>query len=275
MNNPEIKAVVIATRHKSHAALAAEALQAGKVVFVEKPLAISPEGLSLVEAAANQTGNKRLQVGFNRRFSSIIRDLAAFFRGVRPLQMIYRVHAGALDAQAWQRDVEEGGRFIGEAGHFLDVFAFLTCSSPVHVSGSSLRPVSCSDDDVDNISCVIAYADGSTGTLIYGTQGDPRIGKEYLEVHGGGQTAIVSNFTKLELICLGARKPMVTRYNGDKGQAEQMKAFAESIVSGGPLPVSYAEIVQTTRLTLLAAEATRFGRCIDVKRSSVSPESSA
>ena len=128
------------------------------------------------------------------------------------------------------------------------------------MSGSSLRPVSCSDDDVDNISCVIAYADGSTGTLIYGTQGDPKIGKEYLEVHGGGQTAIVSNFTKLELICLGARKPMVTRYNGDKGQAEQMKAFAESIVSGGPLPVSYAEIVQTTRLTLLAGQATRFGR---------------
>jgi predicted dehydrogenase/threonine dehydrogenase-like Zn-dependent dehydrogenase len=274
MNNPEIKAVVIATRHKSHAALAAEALQAGKFVFVEKPLAISPEGLSLVEAASNQTGNQRLQVGFNRRFSSIIRDLAAFFRGVRPLQMIYRIHAGALDAQAWQRDVEEGGRFIGEAGHFLDVFAFLTRSSPVHVSGSSLKPVGCNDDDVDNISCVIAYADGSTGTLIYGTQGDPRIGKEYLEVHGGGQTAIMSNFTKLEQFRPGDRKPTLIRYNGGKGQAEQMKAFADSVASGGPLPVSYAEILQTTRLTLLAAEAARFGRCIDFNPPSISPSPS-
>jgi predicted dehydrogenase len=261
MSDPTIRAVVIATRHRSHAALAAEALRAGKAVFVEKPLAVDAKGLELIEATARQTGNTRLQVGFNRRFSPIITDIAKLFSGSGPFQLIYRIHAGALDPTAWQRDPAEGGRFIGEAGHFLDVFAFLTGSTPIRVSGSSLNPVNRNDDDADSIACVITYADGSTGTLAYVTQGGSSIGKEYLEVHGGQQSAIMSNFTQLEHYGPGMRRPLKRRYGGEKGQAEQMRAFADALVSDGPLPVSFDEIMHTTRL---AVEAARTGGCIDL-----------
>jgi predicted dehydrogenase len=264
MADPEIDTVVIATRHRSHASLAAEALRAGKAVFVEKPLAIDAAGLELVSTAAMEAGNTRLQVGFNRRFSPIIRDIARLFDGIRPLQMIYRVQAGALEPQAWQRDASEGGRFIGESGHFLDVFAFLTGSSPIRVSGASLDPTGRSDDDVDNLACVISYADGSIGTLVYSTQGGPGMGKEYLEVHGGGQSATMANFTRLERYGPGTRTAARGRYNGDKGQAAQMKAFTDRIVSGDQLPVSWDEVLETTRLTLLAAEAARTGQCLDL-----------
>jgi predicted dehydrogenase/threonine dehydrogenase-like Zn-dependent dehydrogenase len=264
MNNPEIDAVVVATRHRSHAHLTAEALRAGKAVFVEKPLAIDAVGLAFVTDAVNETGNTRLHVGFNRRFSPIIREIVLAFKDIRPLQMIYRVHAGALAAQAWQRDAAEGGRFIGEAGHFMDVFAFITGSSPVRVSGATLNPTGRNDDDIDNVACVVAYADGSVGTLVYVTQGGPKIGKEYLEVHGGGQSVVMSNFARLEYYGPGMKSYAKGGYKGDKGQAAQMRAFTDAVVSGGSLPIPYTEIVETTRLTLLAREATRTGQCLDL-----------
>ena len=124
--DPDIAGIVIATRHSSHAALAADALRAGKAVFVEKPLAIDADGLALVDAAIKQSGNTRLMVGFNRRFAPIIRDMASAMAGKGPLTMLYRVQAGALPGDAWQR-AECRRRPLHRRGG-----AFLRCVSTVY-----------------------------------------------------------------------------------------------------------------------------------------------
>lgn len=257
--DPAVAGVVIATRHASHAALVAEGLQAGKAVFVEKPLAVDEDGLALIDAAVTASAAPRLMVGFNRRFSPAIRDIMGVFAGKAPLTMLYRVHAGALPADAWQRAGSEGGRFVGEAGHFLDVFQALTGSEPTWVSGGRLASAPGAPDDGDNISVVIGYADGSVGNLIYVTQGGAGLEKEYLEVHGAGQSAVMRNFTSVETFGADGRSRR-QRYSGDKGQAAQMRCFIDMIERGSIPPVAYETLANTTRLTWCARDAALDGQ---------------
>ncbi len=258
-HDPDIAGVVIATRHASHAGLVAEALRAGKAVFVEKPLAVDADGLALVNAAVAATAAPRLMVGFNRRFSPAIREIMSSFAGKAPLTMLYRVQAGALPADAWQRAGSEGGRFIGEAGHFFDVFQALTGSEPAWVVGGRLAAAVEAPDDGDNISVVVGYADGSVGSLIYLTQGGAGLEKEYLEVHGAGQSAVMRNFTSVEIFGADGRVRK-QRHGGDKGQAAQMRCFVDMIEKGAPAPVIYETLARTTRLTWCALKAARDGQ---------------
>lgn len=259
LDDPTIDAVLIATRHATHPPLVAGALTAGKVVFVEKPLAIDHAGLAMVEEAVRTApGGARLLVGFNRRFSPCVQAVkAAFTEGAGPLSLLFRVHAGALDATAWQRSAEEGGRFVGEAGHFFDVFAYLTGSSPVAVTASRLRPQAGDGrfgDEADNLSVVVEYADGSTATLIYLTQGGSRTPKERMEVFGQGRTVTMDNFETVT-VHAGDARAKTRRIGGGKGQTAQMAAFVAACRDGTPMPIPIGSVLATTRLTLAAVES--------------------
>lgn len=255
LHDPDIRGVLIATRHRTHAKFAAEALRVGKTVFVEKPLAIDLDGVAEVEAAIRKSGNARLMVGFNRRFAPAISEIAAHFSGKGPLTMLYRVRADALPDDAWQRSRAEGGQFAGEAGHFFDVFQFLTASAPVTVSAARLAPAAGMAEDHDNLTVTVSYADGSTGTLIYATQGGAQVGKEYLEVHGAGLSAVLHNFASLQLFGPGQRAVKRNGLGGDKGQRAQMRRFVDLIEKSDAPPTPLEALLDTTRLTLLAVEA--------------------
>lgn len=261
---PDIQAVLIATRHASHAALVDEALRSGKAVFVEKPLAIDLEGLERVRRAIVESGNERLQVGFNRRFAPAIRavaDALATHRGA--LSMHYRVHAGPLEAGSWYADGAEGTRFAGEAGHFFDVFAVLAGARPVSVHAAALRPASPTADDLENRTVTVTYDNGSVGCLQYLTQGSPRVPKERLEVFGGGRTVELDNFERLT-VCEGNRRS-VRRWSAiDKGQAAEMKAFIDAVASGGSMPVSVQSLIDTTLITLAAGESLRRAAVVEL-----------
>ncbi|MEO6454219.1 MAG: bi-domain-containing oxidoreductase, partial [Ginsengibacter sp.] len=126
LTRQDIDAVIIATRHKAHASMTVNVLKHGKAVFVEKPLAIDIEGLEKIRETIIETGNDRIQVGFNRRFSPmVIKMKKNLSQIIQPLIITYRVHAGQMDANSWYLDTDEGSRFIGEAGHFIDVISFL------------------------------------------------------------------------------------------------------------------------------------------------------
>jgi len=259
----DIDAVLIATRHSSHAALVAAALRTGRPVFVEKPLAIDRGGLETVRCALVESGNDRLQVGFNRRFSLLVRETAEVFRSrSAPLFMSYRVHAGQLEAASWYLDPAEGTRFAGEGGHFIDVFAFLTGARPVTVGARALRPARASEDDRDNVAVTIGYDDGSVGSLLYLTHGGTRVPKEELEVFGGGKTARLHNFAELEIYEGDGRRTRRARM--DKGQRGEMEAFADAVRSGGPLPVAVDSLFDTTLATLAVDESLRTGSPVDL-----------
>ena len=266
LKDEAVDAVVITTRHASHPKFVSECLQADKAVFVEKPLAVDMAGLEQVQDTVNETGNHRLLVGFNRRYSPIMQQTKQILSKNEhvPLVMHYRVHAGQLPADNWTQDKAEGGRFIGEAGHFLDVFAYLTGSAPVNVSGAALRAEDSLESDEDNIAITVTYADGSVATLHYLTHGGDAVPKERLEVFGGNRSLVMDNFETLTVYD-GNKKAKTTRgFGNNKGQKQQMEAFVQAVLDDEPMPISLTSLYETTQLTIAALEASKQNQTIQL-----------
>jgi len=263
LNAADIDAVIIATRHATHAAMTAEGLRAGKSVFVEKPLAISLADVQLVRRTLVDTGNHRLMVGFNRRFSPYMRIACELFRkGGDPLVMHYRVHAGQVDSGSWYSDISEGSRFVGEAGHFFDAFTFLTGSRPVSILARCLRPGNMRQDDLENVAAVVTYEDGSVGNLLYLTQGAESMPKEHLEIFGAGQTVLLDNFKSLTIFEGGKRRTLKAGVlkEPDKGHGEEMRAFVSAVKLGLEMPIPVEALLDTTMLTLATIESLKTGQ---------------
>ena len=259
-----IDTVLIATRHETHASMTAEALCAGKVTYVEKPLAIDLEGLELIHKAVSECDG-RLMVGFNRRFSPLVQEMARRFKKTTlPLAMNFRVHAGQTEEGSWYLDsLAHGTRFVGEAGHFLDVFSYLTGARPVNVVARSLRPANITPDDLENMVVTIQYDDGSVGNLSYLTQGAPKVPKEFLEVFGGSKTIQLNNFKYLDIF-EGHHNSKFKSGSLDKGQHEEMRQFIEAAKSGTEMPISLTSLFDTTAVTLAAMESLRSGQTVEL-----------
>jgi predicted dehydrogenase/threonine dehydrogenase-like Zn-dependent dehydrogenase len=251
----EVNTVLIATRHDTHARFAAEAVRAGKAVYVEKPLAISEEGLrEVAEAVAASEG--RVMVGFNRRFSELAEQLKRAFasEGGRrePLAVTYRVNAGEVPKESWIQGEEGGGRVVGEVCHFVDFLQFLTDSDPVEVFAYA------SEAGSDTLSVVVKFADGSIGNINYFATGDRSFPKERIEVYGGGRVAVLDDFRTLE-VWAGGRRKVTKRLAPDKGFDRELAAFAAAVQAGGEMPISWPSLLVTTLTTLRIEDALRHG----------------
>ncbi|MEX0429548.1 Gfo/Idh/MocA family protein, partial [Nocardioides sp. DS6] len=239
--DPEVDAVFVVTRHHSHAAFVRRALEAGKAVFVEKPLALSDEEVDGILATVAETGNDRLMVGFNRRFAPLVQRLDAGL-GDGPRQVRYLVNAGALGKDSWYLDTtREGSRWAGEGGHFVDTVAALVGADPTAVTSIAHG---------EDRHVTLEYADGSVGQVSYLTSGSRRFPKETLDVTGAGRNARLDDFTKVT-VWQGRDKDAHRSLRGqDKGQRAMLEAFLDAVRSGAPMPIPLDSLVATTRATL-------------------------
>ncbi len=248
LEDPSIDAVFIVTRHSAHADLTCRALEAGKAVFVEKPLALTPEELDRILATVDATGNDRVMVGFNRRFAPLLVAMREKFgRSSEPTIARYLVNAGRLASDSWYRDAQlEGSRFVGEGGHFVDTMSWWIGSDPVEVMAMA-------GGGPDEEQVTLRYGDGSLATITYLTNAHRRFPKETFEASSGGRTARLDNFRRAT-VWSGSRT-RVRRQLGspDKGQRAEIKAFLDSVRTGGPMPISLDSLTATTRTTFAAA----------------------
>ncbi|MFF8196360.1 bi-domain-containing oxidoreductase [Streptomyces bobili] len=245
LGDESIDAVFVVTRHSSHAELTRRALLAGKSVFVEKPLALTEDELAGVLAAVEESGNDRLQVGFNRRFAPLLQEARKQF-GARtgPASLRYLVNAGRLQHGSWYlRQGTEGSRFAGEGGHFIDTASWLLEADPV-----SVYAVATSGNE--DLQVVLRYPDGSTATISYVTTGAPGFPKETLDVLADGKVLRLDDFVRASVH--GPRKWVSSRLPKarDKGQSAELAAFVKAVRTGGPMPVPLASLVATTAATL-------------------------
>lgn len=255
--DPQINTVTVATRHDSHARFVAQALKAGKNVFVEKPLAIDRESLADVEAAyaeAHRDGaGPQLMVGFNRRFAPQVRKIKELLEGVRePKAFIMTMNAGAIPGEHWTQDAEiGGGRIIGEACHLIDLMRFLAGSQIVSVQGRRMGDAPGIDIAEDKAAITLGFADGSFGTIFYLANGAADFPKERIEVFSAGRTLQLDNFRKLRGFNWPGFRQM-NLLNQDKGQKAGAAAFLKAIEVGVPaIPVD--EIFEVARITIDAA----------------------
>jgi predicted dehydrogenase len=244
----DINAVLIGTRHDSHARLVIQALEAGKHVFVEKPLCLTEEELEAILAAYRRAAHLQLAVGFNRRYSAhAARARSAFTAAHAPLLMSYRVNAGRLDAGHWAQDPHAGGgRLIGEGCHFIDFMQYVTGAVVSSVQAAAARS--------DEVLVTLDFADGSLGTLLYSAGGDRALPKERFEALGDGRAVLVDDFRTTEVYRDG-RRTRLRSARQDKGFREEVGAFCDAVADGAPNSLSLAEIEAVTRACCLAARS--------------------
>jgi len=266
LHDPDINTVAILTRHHLHAAQVVAALQAGKHVFCEKPLALTGEQLAMIGAQLEAGSGGLLMVGFNRRFAPLavrLRDFIALRQ--EPLAAHYRVNAGYIPPNHWVHDPEQGGgRIIGEVCHFVDLLTFLVGAPPTEVIARALPDGGCYRQD--NVMLTFTFADGSLGTVTYLANGDKAFPKERVEVFAAGRVAVLDDFRSLEMVQDGRRQVVRSRLRQDKGHRAEWEAFAAAIVAGGPPPIPYVQLFGVMQATLAAVEALRQNRPILVKR---------
>lgn len=256
--SPEVDAVVIATRHDSHAPLAAAAIRAGKAVFCEKPLATTWEGLEDV-ASAYADGAVPLMVGFNRRYSPMTEALRAALPAGVPRAITCRVNAGPLPRDHWTRDpVAGGGRIVGELCHFLDLAASIAEGEPTRVSAELLAPGGGLDESV---AVNIAFADGSIAAIQYLANGDPSLPKERIEVFGGGVVTLIDDWRRLEISRDGDRETTKAR-SADKGHAAEVASFIDAVTAGRAHEAD--GVFWSSALTLQVPEALVAGHTVAV-----------
>jgi len=253
LSDAETDAVVIATRHSTHAELAARALEAGKAVFVEKPLAIDRAGLERVEEAL-RSSRGLLAVGYNRRFAPLARELRTALAGAGPLAMHCTVNAGPLPADHWLRDPAEGGRVVGEIGHFVDLMCFLCGARPVAVFAAG--------DGREEASATLRFADGSVGSVAYTSRGDASFSKERLEVFAGGAAFVLEDFRRL--LAVRGGRTRTSKAAQDKGHAAEVAEFVAAARSGGPAPVPWEELRAVSLATLAVAESASTGAVVRI-----------
>jgi predicted dehydrogenase/threonine dehydrogenase-like Zn-dependent dehydrogenase len=252
-----IDTVVIATRHDTHATYTIPALNAGKNVFVEKPLAINREELRQIESAY-QAAEPRpiLMVGFNRRFSPLTVKLKQLLDArSEPKSFVMTVNAGAVPDDHWVQDpVQGGGRIIGEGCHFIDLLRFLAASpiSAVSSMQMGIAPGITIRDDKATIN--MQFADGSFGTVHYLANGHRSFPKERLEVFCGGSVIQLDNFRTMQGYGWPGFSKMKLRRQ-DKGNAACVAAFVKAVQEGLPSPIPAEEIFEVSYATFSAVEA--------------------
>jgi predicted dehydrogenase len=257
-----VTTVVIATRDDSHATLACQALAMGKHVFVEKPLALTPEELEcIVKTYAEvsvQSASLLLTVGFNRRFAPHVRKMKQLLdRMPQPKSFIMTVNAGEVPPDHWTNDPQIGsGRIIGEGCHFIDLLRFLVGQTIEQVQVVGLRPVAGDVVRDDKVTCTLTFADGSCGTIHYLANGHKTFPKERLEVFCAGRILQLNNFRQLRGYGWPGFRSM-RLWRQDKGHRAAVVAFLQAIREGGPSPIPFDELVEVTQVSFAAANAAK------------------
>jgi predicted dehydrogenase/threonine dehydrogenase-like Zn-dependent dehydrogenase len=256
----DVDAVVIATRHSSHADLTVRALHAGKAVFVEKPLALTWEQLHEVESALRSSTS--LFVGFNRRFAPMIVQLRGVLSATNANLVLARVNAGPLPRDHWLNDPQEGGgRLIGEGCHFVDLVTFLAGAPASMVHASSVADPDLAPELGQSFTATLHCSNGALATIVYAGNGDPGLPKERIEAYAAGVTAVIDDFRRLDVYEGGKHK--TTKGRGDKGHTGEIDYFLKALQGlEGPPPIE--SFLASTRATLALADSLRTGQTIDI-----------
>jgi predicted dehydrogenase len=255
IEDDDLDAIFIVTRHQTHADLVCRVLRTGKTVFVEKPLALTREEVDQIVEVVAETGNDRLMVGFNRRFAPLLTQMKSQFGPASSSAVTrYLVSAGALAAGSWYgNEVLEGSRFTGEGGHFIDTLSWWAGSLPEEVYAIP-------GPEKDDVQVTVRFQNGSSGVISYVTAGNARFPKETFDAAGAGRSARLDNFRKATIWT--GRRRATTRARGgqDKGQRAELAQFVQASLSGAAMPIPLESLVAVTKATIAVRESLASGR---------------
>jgi len=258
LDDPDIDAVLIATRHDSHAALAIKALDRGKHVLVEKPLCLTAAQLADIDATVKRLGDgcPVLMTGFNRRFSPHVGAVKALIdRRSNPFIADYRVNAGYIPLDHWVHGAEGGGRNVGEACHFYDLIGYLAGAPVTTVEAHAIRPTTAHYARNDNFVAVLAFEDGSIANVTYTALGSADFPKELLDIYGDGRVLQIIDFREFK--ATGCKAKQFKEH--DKGHAGELAAFRRAIRGETAWPIPWWQQAQAMRIAFRIQELLQHG----------------
>jgi predicted dehydrogenase/threonine dehydrogenase-like Zn-dependent dehydrogenase len=247
LGNELIDTIVVTTRHDTHASWTRRALEAGKHVFVEKPLALDAEDIDRIAATLERTSGI-MCVGFNRRYAPMaIRAREALRGRTGALAVDILVNAGALPRDHWTRRPEEGGgRIVGEAVHFIDLARFFV--------SAALADIQVKTAGAEDITALhLGFADGSIASIRYFSNGHRAFPKERIELFADGAVVRIDNWRMIRGWGLGGLTTHLPHAQ-DKGHAALAAAFVRAVRGGGPPPIPPDEILEVSRWAIRAGE---------------------
>lgn len=256
LRDKDVDAVFICTRHNLHARIVIQALNAGKHVFVEKPLCINEQELKdITEVYKSLMTNDQLpilMVGFNRRFSTYAERIKQIVTNrINPMIINYRVNAGYIPLDHWVHTEEGGGRNIGEACHIYDLFNFLTDAEVKSIDAKSIDPKTEQYRHNDNFVATIQYNDGSVCTLVYTALGSKDYPKEKMDIYVDSTILHLTDYKTLKVFGTKSYKLKTKRY--DKGHFVELKAFYESIQNSREA-IPFRQLIQTSEISFEVEE---------------------
>ncbi|MCA9735350.1 MAG: bi-domain-containing oxidoreductase [Deferribacteres bacterium] len=265
-SNGKIDTVFIASRHDSHAQLVIKSLQANKHTFVEKPLCLKQDELRSIREAYEQGEKLKLMVGYNRRFAPLSIALKkALSSHSRPMSIFYRVNTGMIPADHWTNDPEiGGGRILGEVCHFIDYSIFLAASKVVRVQANAINYNQKDIPNQNSVAINLAFENGAIATIHYLCDGDRSVPKEWIEVMGDNKTYQINDFRNGFSYSGGTKTKMTGGGRQDKGHANEIAAFIESLKSGTEAPISSQDIFHGMDVTFAVLQSIRNGQVINL-----------
>jgi len=261
----EVDLVLITTRHNLHASMVLESLKAGKNVFVEKPLCLTESELEeIIDTHSKfKIQNSKLlvvTVGFNRRFAPFSQKMKSLL-GQGAVNIVATMNAGFIPANSWVHDLQVGGgRIVGEACHFIDLCSYLAGSRVVSVCMNAMGTTP--QENTDNASILLRYANGSNAVINYLANGSKAYAKERVEVHSQERSLILDNWRTLT--GFGFKNFTSQKTKQDKGHAEQFRMLVDRLRTGGEALIPFEEIVNTTRASFAAITSLKEGRWVEV-----------
>jgi predicted dehydrogenase/threonine dehydrogenase-like Zn-dependent dehydrogenase len=261
LNDPEVDLVMITTRHNAHARMVIESLEAGKNVFVEKPLALTHGDLDQILNTYSK-GNNTITVGFNRRFAPLATKMKSLIgTSDTPMHIVATMNAGFIPSDVWVHDMDVGGgRIIGEACHFIDLCTYLCGSTVKAVCMNALGTDPA--ENTDNATILLQYKNGTNAVINYFSNGSKAYSKERVEVYHQEKTLVMDNWRKLK--GYGFKNFNKSSSGQDKGHKNQFKTLIHSVTQGGDAIIPIGEIANTSRASIAAIESLKKGSWIEV-----------
>lgn len=262
LKDPEVGMVIVTTRHNLHAKMVKETLEAGKSVFVEKPLCLKAEELEEISEAYQKAGKGvTLTVGFNRRFSPFAVKLKQMV-GDGPKNIIATMNAGFIPAEMWVHDMEVGGgRILGEACHFIDLCSYLAGSKVTAVCMNAMGENP--QENTDNATILLKYENGTNAVINYFANGSKAYQKERVEVFSQERVFILDNWRKLE--GFGAKGFSKMKGGMDKGQKDEFRMLNERLQNGGESLIPFESIVNTTKASFACIQSLKEKKWVEVE----------
>lgn len=253
LEDRETDAVLVLTRHDTHAGFAARALAAGKHAFVEKPLALSLEELRQVTDAQRGSG-RCLMVGFNRRFAPLALRMKDRFAGrSQPMLVTYFANVGLRPPEHWLHHPREGGGVvIGEACHHLDFCTWLVGEPLEDFSVTALGRLP--SRPVDTVHVRLRFTGGSIASIVYASNGNRRFPTETVEACSGGRQARLVDFRLLETPGRWTKRRERAWLTVDKGHRAQLARFVDACAGAAP-SIDVGSYIESSRLAIEVSAA--------------------